>query len=66
MRVLRLIEATDQRCRMHHISAATGRAALDKLEVPLCGERQNGWDLLRGSDRPQTMTVAEAQALLTP
>jgi hypothetical protein len=64
LEVLRRIEAVDARCREYHISAATARAALAQLHVPRCGDRQNGWDMLRGSDDPQPMDVKEARRLL--
>jgi hypothetical protein len=63
--VLRVIEATDARCRAEHISADTARAALDPLPVPCCGEDENGWELLRGSADPRPVGVAEARRLLT-
>jgi hypothetical protein len=62
--VLRHIKEMDARCREHHVSAETARAALGELEVPGCDGRENGWEFLRGSDEPQPLTVEEARRLL--
>ncbi|HLN29686.1 MAG TPA: hypothetical protein VK395_18215 [Gemmataceae bacterium] len=64
MEVLRRIERVDECCRQNHIAAATARAALASLQLPLCGESDNGWELLRGSADPRVMTVEEARRLL--
>ena len=64
MEVLRRIERVDECCRQNHIAAATARAGLGSLQLPLCGESDNGWELLRGSADPRVMTVEEARRLL--
>jgi hypothetical protein len=67
---LRRVEQVDARCREHHIDAATARQALPEFEVygmfgrELNGRRLSGWDLLRGSDAPRSVTVEEARRLL--
>ncbi len=66
---LRRIEETDERCREHHIDAATARAALGApLVIPQCDKPPliDGWDLLRGSPEPRPMSVEEARRLLAP
>jgi len=65
-KVLRQIEEVDLRCREHHISADAARSALGWLEIPFCGNRKNGWDLLRGSDTPQPLTQAPIRRLVSP
>jgi hypothetical protein len=63
------IEAVDARCREFHIDAATARAALTgPLIVPQSGTPPliDGWELLRGSANPRSMTVDEARHLLRP
>jgi hypothetical protein len=65
-KVLRQIEDVDVRCRKHHISADAARAALGWLEIPFCGNRKNGWDLLRGSATPQPFTPEQIRRLLSP
>jgi hypothetical protein len=62
--VLRHIEEVDARCREHRISADAARAALGWLSVPSCGDRRNGWELLRGSASPQETTRDEIRRLL--
>jgi hypothetical protein len=64
--VLREIEEVDARCRAQHISADAARSALGWLEIPFCGNRKNGWDLLRGSDTPRELTREEIERLLAP
>jgi hypothetical protein len=64
--VLGQIEEVDGRCRKNHISADAARAALGWLEIPFCGDRKNGWDLLRGSDTPQAFTQEQIRSLLSP
>ena len=64
--VLRQIEEVDARCRAQHISADAARSALGWLEIPFCGNRKNGWDLLRGSDTPRELTPGEIERLLAP
>lgn len=64
---LRQVERIDELCRLHHISAATACAVLERLEIPYSGAptpRINGWELLRGSDEPRPISVDEARALL--
>jgi hypothetical protein len=61
---LRRVEEVDARCREHHIDAATARAALPRLEVPLAGDDLNGWGLLRGSPDPRPTTSDAARTLL--
>jgi hypothetical protein len=67
---LRRVERVDARCREHHIDAATARRALPEFEVfgmfgrEVNGRPLSGWDLLRGSDDPQPMSVEEARRLL--
>jgi hypothetical protein len=61
---LQQVEVMDARCREYHIAADTARAALGKLGLPFCGEDDNGWELLRGSEQPRPMTVEEARHLL--
>jgi hypothetical protein len=67
---LERVEKVDARCREQHIDAATAREALPEFEVygmfgrEISGHRLSGWDLLRGSDDPQPMTVEEARRLL--
>jgi hypothetical protein len=63
--VLRRIEEVDARCRRHRIAADTARAALGWLDIPGCPVRENGWNLLRGSDDPLPRSVEEAHRLLT-
>jgi hypothetical protein len=62
---LQQVEEADARCRAHHIDAATARAVLPRLEVPLAGDDFNGWGLLRGSPDPRPTPPDEARALLT-
>jgi hypothetical protein len=64
--VLRQIEEVDGRCREHHISANAAHSVLGWLRIPFCGDRKNGWDLLRGSDTPQPITQEEVRRLLSP
>jgi hypothetical protein len=61
---LRQVEEMDARCRAHNVDAATARAVLPRLEVPLTGEDFNGWCLLRGSASPRPVLPEEARALL--
>jgi hypothetical protein len=61
---LRRIQETDARCRRHHIDRDTAREALGWLDVPAAEGRENGWDLLWGSDDPRTVSVEEARRLL--
>jgi hypothetical protein len=62
---LRRIEVTDALCRQHAIDAATAKEALGRLEIPgSWSAKENGWDFLRGSDRPRPMTVEEARRVL--
>jgi hypothetical protein len=67
---LRRLETVEERCRTHHIGAATARAALPGFEVSgmwdeeINGRRLSGWDLLRGSSEPWPTTVEEARRLL--
>jgi hypothetical protein len=63
---LRRVEEMDARCRAHHIAAATARAALGKLALPHCDDRENAWLLLRGSNDPRPVAVEEARRLLQP
>jgi len=62
--VLRRIERVDECCRQNHIAAATAREALGSLQLPSCGESDNGWELLRGSADPREMTIEEARRLI--
>jgi hypothetical protein len=64
--VLAHIEEVDARCRECHIDAATARAALGRLMLPLCSEEDNGWDLLQGSPDPRPVSLEEARRLLAP
>jgi hypothetical protein len=70
MRVLRRIEAVDQLCRLHHISAADARRVLDPVEMPYdaSGDPQyeNNWQFLHGSDDPRELTDEEIRRLLRP
>jgi len=66
MNLLRRIEAVDARCRAHHISADTARAALPRLPVPDWDNEHNGWVFLRGSNDPRPVSPAEARRLLQP
>jgi hypothetical protein len=62
--VLRQIEEMDARCREHHIAADAARAVLPRLDVPMCYDRVNGWDFLRGSPDPRPLEEAEVRRLL--
>jgi hypothetical protein len=62
--VLRQIDEMDARCREHHLAADAARAVLPPLDVPMCFERVNGWDFLRGSPEPQPLGEAEVRRLL--
>lgn len=64
--VLLRVAEMDARCRAHQIDAATARAALGMWRMPGCGETENGWDLLRGSENPRPMSVEHARQLLDP
>jgi hypothetical protein len=64
MAALRRIEAVDAVCRAHHIDRDTARQALDRLEVPGCQGRRNGWELLHGSDAPEPVSAEVARRLL--
>jgi hypothetical protein len=61
---LRSIDVTDTLCREHGVSAALARQALKPLAIPECPPWVNGWEFLRGSDRPRPLSVAEARELL--
>jgi hypothetical protein len=64
--VLRRIEELEARCLAHHVSGDTARQVLTpaRLEVPLCGDEENGWDLIRGSDTPRPISPDEARRIL--
>jgi hypothetical protein len=63
--VLRHIDQVDAQCRAHRVSRATARAALGRLSVPGSGEREDGWEMLRGSPDPDpSITPEEARRLL--
>jgi hypothetical protein len=62
--LLRRIDAVDERCRRHHISAAQAREALPKLDLGEWVSQVNGWEFLRGSDAPQPHSAEEVRALL--
>lgn len=65
--VLRHIEEVDARCHQHGISAETARAVLGELEIPSAFGRENGWEFLRGSPRPDpSITPDQARKLLLP
>ncbi len=64
--VLRQVEDVDARCCADHISADAARSVLGWLEIPLCGNRKNGWDLLHGSDTPRQLPREEIGRLLAP
>ena len=67
-------EEIDARCRRFRIDAATAREALaDSFLVHGCTEEQkvdgrpvSGWDFLRGSNDPQSVSIDEARRLLDP
>ena len=61
-------EEMDERCREHHIDAATARAVLPPRIVPQCDDPPliNGWELLRGSPDSQPMAAEQARRLLRP
>jgi hypothetical protein len=59
---LRALEAVDARCREHHISAATARAALPPVYMTSCPV--SVWEFLRGSDDPRPVDVEDARRLL--
>ncbi len=58
------IRAVDARCVEHGISAAAVREALPPLRVQGSGERDNGWDFLRGSPDPQALPSWEVRRKL--
>jgi hypothetical protein len=58
------IDAMDDRCRSHHLSAAQARAVLPALPLSEWSSQVNGWELLRGSDSPEPRSVEEARRLL--
>jgi hypothetical protein len=58
------IERVDALCRAHQISAHAARSVLGWQSLPGCGDRENAWDLLRGSDTPRPLAEAEIRELL--
>jgi hypothetical protein len=64
--MLQRIDQVDRCCQEHHISAAGAREVLGTLDLSAwCGEI-DGWQLLRGSDEPHSLSVAERRRLLAP
>ncbi|OAI51385.1 hypothetical protein AYO44_00825 [Planctomycetaceae bacterium SCGC AG-212-F19] len=61
---LRRVDAVDALCRQHHIAAAVARDVLPLFDIAGCGGRVNGWDFLRGSPDPQTVTPDGARRWL--
>ncbi|MHB1425114.1 MAG: hypothetical protein ACYC3I_18235 [Gemmataceae bacterium] len=61
---LRRIEEVESRCRQYHISAASARQALGRLEVPLSNEVIDGWEFLIGSDDPRPLPPEQVKRLL--
>jgi hypothetical protein len=62
--VLVRVEELDARCKEFSIDAETARAALARQQLPLGSDKENVWDLLRGSDAPRPISVGEARRLL--
>lgn len=58
------IRAVDARCVEHGISAAAVKDALPPLRVQGSGDRDNGWDFLRGSPAPQPLPRWEVRRIL--
>lgn len=64
--LLRQVEAMDAQCQAHRIGATVAQAALPPLKVVGADERDNGWELLRGSADPDpSLTVEDARRLLS-
>jgi hypothetical protein len=61
---LEKVERVDAACRQHRISAELAAKALPRLAIPGAGDEGTGWELLRGSDDPLTLTPEEARRLL--
>jgi len=63
LETLRRIEIVDQCCRDHGISAEAARRSLGRLTIP-GSDRIDGWELLRGSDRPTELLDEEVRRIL--
>jgi hypothetical protein len=62
--MLERIERVDAVCRIERIDGATARAALGFDHLPLGYDRNNAWELLRGSPSPVPVSVEAARSLL--
>ena len=58
------IERVSAFCREHRISAEAARAELGVLAMPESTTSVNGWELLRGSDRPENWSPEEVRSML--
>jgi hypothetical protein len=54
-----------ERCRRQGVSADLTRKVLPFLSLERWASGVNGWDFLRGSDEPRSLTPEEARRLLT-